>query len=304
MCIVSEKWVDANPKLPRSTTESNVYKTAIESGLFSTVTHLYLDECIYTTGVHIDNVLVGTNYDVYFFSFIGNSLLNPTALSLKSLKGKKIFLWPDTVWPWIFDNLKKVNEYADLHTSHDFPSEEVKTFISPKKIVTLGTPQDPTLFTYSCVKDIDVSFIGTMYGTRPAFIKAIEKTVGISSYIGQGSRVTGMSLSEYASIMKRSKIVINLTMSPAGKQQLKGRSFEAMACNSLLLEENNNETSKCFSKFEDYDVFDTPESLVGNILYYLQHEDKRKQIALNGHVKYMKEYSAVPYWKNMLNEIS
>ncbi len=300
LAIVSERWVDANPNLPYSTNEGNVYKTAIYSECFSKIDHLFVDKYLYETGYHIDHQLQNTNYDIYYIVFIGASNLNPTAKSLSTLKGKIVFNWPDTVWPWINQVLNITNPYATFHLAHDYPSDDIKKYIHPKQIYTIGTAQNPEVFNFSDKKDIDVSFMGSQYMNRKSYIDYLKENLKCNYYFGSGSRQEKLTDMKYGDIMRRSKICINFTMSPSGKYQLKGRAFESAACNTLLLEQSNPETPKSFKLNEEYIEFTTKEDLLEKINYFLKNEEKRLEIAYNGYLKYEENYSYKKYWQKII----
>lgn len=304
LCIISERWVDANPLIGFSTNEGNVYQSAIQSGLFSKVDHLFIDKYKYETGNHIDEALMGLEYDLFYISFLGDSFLNPSPKSLVTLKGKIVFNWPDTVWPWIYHTTSLVNRFATCHFAHDLPSDELKLHLSPKKIHTIGTPQDLRYFRALKApeaKVFDVSFMGYQYGDRPLYVSYLKEHFQGSYYFGNGSRAGSFSYEDYGTVMRQSRICINFTSSPAGVKQLKGRAFEAAACNSFLLEEENPYTGLMFEKGKEFDTFTDRKDLLDKINYYLARPDLMTAMSNAAHKRYMENYSPVPYWNKVLS---
>lgn len=316
ICFISEKWVDGNPNLPRSTNLTNHYNTAIQSGLFDKVEHLFIDEIFYQYKgkANINDYLLYSisnkllvNYDIIFIIQLGNSPLNPDPNIIQKLKnqGKKIiYLWPDTVWPWIEEELKKTKSASTFHLAHDLPDQKIKDILNPIKIYTIGTTQDAILFRYANenYKTIDVSFIGTQYNERKEYLDFVKKELAGHSYklhIGNGSRGDKLSFEDYSKILRQSKICINFTMSPAGKHQLKGRTFEAAACNTMILESSNTQTEIMFPG-KCIEFFNTKEHLVEKIHYFLARSEERKKIALEAHNYYNTYYNPVSFWQRVL----
>jgi hypothetical protein len=317
ICFISEKWVDGNPILPRSTNLTNHYNTAIQCGLFNKVEHLFIDEIYYQYKGkgNINNYLsylmsknLLDSYDIIFIIHLGNSSLNPNPNIIGKLKaqGKKIiYLWPDTVWPWIDEELRKTKNASTFHLAHDLPKQNIKNILDPVKIYTIGTPQDSELFHYTSneSKNIDISFIGTQYNERKEYLDYLKDNLSKYPYkivIGSGARGDKYSFEEYASILRRSKICINFTMSPSGMHQLKGRTYEAAACNTMLLESENDQTCKMFPD-SCVKYFTSKENLVEKVHEYLHNVDHRIKIAQNAYNYYTLYYSPTQFWKQVLD---
>jgi spore maturation protein CgeB len=119
-----------------------------------------------------------------------------------------------------------------------------------------------------------------------------------------GGRAKRISLERYAEILGRSKISLNFSYSLPGTHALHGRVFEVMFSGALLIENLNTETPQYFTPMSDYVAFDTKEDLVDKVRYYLEHEDERQQIALNGYRKATKEYSPQVFWDRVMAKLA
>lgn len=170
----------------------------------------------------------------------------------------------------------------------------------------LWTPMDVRFFRPGAgPRDIPVSFVGSAEwyrSVREEYLGHLRKQ-GVAVYQA-GGRAERISLKKYAEILGRSKISLNFSYSVPGTHQLKGRVFEVMFSGALLVENQNAETPQYFTPMSDYVVFDTKEDLVDKVRYYLEHEDERQQIALNGYRKATKEYSHQVFWDRVMAKLA
>lgn len=90
--------------------------------------------------------------------------------------------------------------------------------------------------------------------------------------------------SEMPYVFKNSKINLNISL----KSIYSGiplRAFDIMGCKGFLISDFQADFGGIFLPDEDYVFYTTPEDLYGKIAYYLEHEEKREQIARNGYEK-------------------
>jgi len=317
ICFISEKWVDANPSLPRSTNLTNLHTTAKQSDLFSEVYNLYVDELHYMQQGKgtVNNVIndLDSNgqfdlVDIIFITHIGDSFLNPDPQLIARVKKNKkvIYSWPDTVWPWIDKELARTNNIADFHIAHDIAPERVAGLVKPKEIYSFGLSQDSSIFYYTKPeeKPIDVCFIGTQYGERKAILDHIqENTKDLNVFISGGARIDKLDFEQYAKVLRDSKICINFSRSPVGVDQIKCRIFETAACNTLLLDSKNTQTPQMFTEGVEYLSFSNKEEAVTIIRNLISNPEQRIAIANSGHVRYTNNYSPVMFWTKVLEKL-
>lgn len=157
------------------------------------------------------------------------------------------------------------------------------------------------------VKDIDVSFVGSvsanLYDSRREFLDYIKPGLaekGYNLYTGGGQYYfmgeKSLSQADYVKIINRSKIVLNFSQTFAGFRQMKGRVLEAMACRSFVLTENCPNIGKFFEPGKDYIAFVNKEELLDKLLFYLEHEKEREQIAGSVYSKMTEIYTPKNVW--------
>jgi hypothetical protein len=214
---------------------------------------------------------------------------------------KLVFVWPDTrEWiPQVIQNL----DIADLHISWACEDDDNRPICSNH--VWMWTPEDPALY-FNDVKTIDVSFIGSLNGYRNVRLNYINylRGNGIPVIVSGGQREHKLDADSYAKQIRTSKININFSESAYPNiHQCKGRVFETMASNSLLLESENVATRRKAVPGVHYIEFKSEIDLKEKILYFLNNSTERNDIAERGYNLYNQKYTAGVYWKTIFERI-
>ncbi len=118
-----------------------------------------------------------------------------------------------------------------------------------------------------------------------------------------GQREEKLSPHQYAELIRRTKIGLNFSLSPAMFHQTKGRVFEILASGSMLLEFKNPATESLLTNGVDYVDFNSSHELIDKIRYYVEHEDERLKIANQGYETYQKKYTAQIFWDTIMDRI-
>src|SRR3990167_4517267 len=287
------QWCDGNPAVGLSNGHHNIFGSLKHSHPNIKFNTIFFDECQVKHNTHIDNILskVQDKYkpNVIITTLLANSPINPTLESLKKLKETSLlcFMWPDLTNGAGIKEFHKYNEIADLHIS--LASEGN---IENEKLISLWTPEDPHLYYPGTQKAIEVLFLGRIYPDRQQYLQhALSK--GLPLTIGGGQREQKLTPDLYASTIRNSKISINFPISPGNNIiQLKGRVFETLASNTMLMEGKNQITSKFLKPDVDYVEFISLDDFVDKIKYYLTNDEERIKISNSGCEKFNKQYSA------------
>lgn len=309
--FVTEKFCDGTPDLGLTNNFHNLFNSFnIDFGSEYNWNTIHLDEASVVYGRHVDNFLVEYckkwKINIVIYSLLGGSPLNPSLQTLDKIKELGIYqcaMWPDTGPGWGFSTIEEIGDRVNLHVSWDNP-----TFISSVNCfyrnnhIDLWVPQDISLFHPQEEQDLDVSFVGSpRYYDRQTILQKLI-SCGVNLSIRGGQREEKLSAEDYAALIRRSKINLNFSLSPANFFQTKGRVFETLACKTLLLELKNPSTSRLFTPGYDYVEFSTMDELINAIKYYSENHEERKKIAQQGYNTYKEKYSSKLFWETILNQ--
>src|SRR5438045_793593 len=306
-----DKWCDARPDLSLSPFWPTLIGTFSQTQPKYKFNTLHFDESWLVYKKHIDDVVL--NYckhfktDIIVATLLGGSAMNPSVECFRKLREMGIYIvivWPDTGPGWGLNTINQYNDVVDLHISIDNPASHYHDLL-PKneKHWLLWSPQDSHLYFKQDEKDIDVSFVGSpRYPDRQLFLNYL-----LINYpqivIRGGQREEKLTPEKYAEYIRRSKISINFSLSPAGFWQSKGRVFDIVCAGGLLLEHANPATPRFFKPGEDYVEFSRPEDLLEKIHYFIQNEDERLKIAAQGNKTFMENYTAQHFWDKFLGRV-
>ncbi len=132
----------------------------------------------------------------------------------------------------------------------------------------------------------------TVLYTMPG-AKAVEGVcnLGVAEYMNKMPRV-----------FHRSKINLNITL----RTILSGiplRVIDVLAAGGFLITNYQEEIAENFIDGEDLVIAYTPEDMIEKTAYYLEHEEERQQIALNGQKKVMDKFAYTKLLPEILNSI-
>lgn len=308
--FITEKWCDGNPAMGLTNNYHNLFSSLQNSGQDVDFALLHMDEYALDKNKHVDTIIPkvcdGYKPDVVIFSFLGTSPLNPTMQSMDYIKSKDIkiiMMWPDVSQTCGIPQIREFKDHADLHVcwgSENNVPEDIKA-----QIIWLWAPQDEKLYHPAEFdeQDIGVSFLGSMrYKERQDYVKFL-KNKGVDLTVAGGQREARLDATEYAEIMRRSKISLNFPWSPFGFDQCKGRVWEILASRSLLMERKNIATANHLIPGEHYVEYVDEQDLTDKIAYYLKNDKERHRIAMNGYNEYNKNYSSNNFWTKVLEKI-
>lgn len=110
------------------------------------------------------------------------------------------------------------------------------------------------------------------------------------------------TLDEMPKVFNLSKINLNMTMR-AIETGLPLRIFDIMGCGGFLMTNYQSELEEYFVIGKDLEAYSSIEELIDKCAYYLEHEDERKAIALNGYELVKNNHSYFHRLRSMLAAI-
>lgn len=148
-----------------------------------------------------------------------------------------------------------------------------------------------------CERDIPVGYIGNTNGLayRDRMRSLAIACQGLEP--GQVMVASGVFDEDYVQLLNRCQITLNHSL----RGELNMRSFEAMACGSLLFCEDTNLEARQFFKDGEHLVMFEPGDLVEKLRFYLSRPEEAARIARNGYEK-VQEFSYQKQWRRLLDE--
>jgi spore maturation protein CgeB len=222
------------------------------------------------------------------------------------IKSNIIFLWWDSCTDNFYDtNIKKLHKVKSIHLIMENPlldfglsNKDVKN----DSIIALYTNYAEKSFVKPLKKELDVAFLGQISSYRDNRKEYIDYLIKnkISGYIETNVRGQQVDHNKYAEVLGSAKISINFSFS-VDKHQLKGRVFESMHGEALLMETDNPQTAMLFDEGKDYVSFSDKKDMLDKINYYLSHDKEREKIAKSGRKKVLDLYNSDFFLQKIFN---
>ena len=308
--IITEKYLEGGAEVGVSMSQSFLVGALRSTGLISLIQEFHCREfCLQSGREAMCRRLVEEcaefRPDMVIYEPLPEGI-SPTPETIQKIYqelGIKIFMkFGDTVNYTGEKELQSWLPYINHFAILDSLSMAKKYSSHPKFIRYIGTTVNPMDFhDKGLVRDIDVSFSGNLgiHPSRRMYSNFLRKN-GVKIHVKEQMRIP---VEEFSNILNRSKISLNFSATCIGANQLKARVYEAMACNSLLLEDYGLETGSFFILNKDFVVYRTKEELLEKVVYYLNHEEERQKIARSGHEKVTCLYNAKNMWGYALEQM-
>ncbi|MEK6398462.1 MAG: glycosyltransferase [Terriglobus sp.] len=197
----------------------------------------------------------------------------------------------------------KTIPYYDLHCTQRDTNVVDYTNAGARDVIKIQTAFEPTVHFAPPEgwsdkdRDRDVSFVGTPYDQRPAFLTRLAQEGGFDVAINGGlvwkpalERVGGLALyrgngelrnDAYREAIWRSRINLSF-LTHSNQDEFVHKSFEIAACGGFLLAERSEGHAKRFVEDEEAVFFTGFEECVEKIRKYLHDEPARTRIAHAG----------------------
>lgn len=236
----------------------------------------------------------------------GSSVNTPTFETLLFIKEKLkipiLSIWGQTDSAEQIEISKSILPYVNLNIATP-SSTSVARINKHDKYVYLWVPKDNSFFNNKNKgRDIEISYVGSSKHERMKVIRYLREN-GVSVYSAGGEREQHLSKIEYADLLQRSKITLSFSRS-SFSHVTNARTFEAMSCGAMVMEQAGIETAKLFEPFVDYVPFYSKNDLLEKVRYYLKNGNELMQIAASGYNKYQAMYTADRFWSLVFDYLS
>ena len=241
----------------------------------------------------------------YFYTEL-NPVVSKKTLDFMRSKNVQCIEWFG-IFPSSFEKtdipIQTVSSYNVIVSPKNFLGHFEETH-KPQKFIEVHAAYNPKVYKKKEVGQYihDVVFVGgvaNIHSNRWDFLEALFERYDGFAFYGYGVESVPPKYSfvdkykgdvwsyAYTDVLNQSKIAVNLMLDSyhelsSGVNQ---RTFEIAACGAFQLCEHTDNLKKFFVLGEDVETFKNVEEMFKKIDYYLDNEDERKKIALNGHEK-------------------
>jgi spore maturation protein CgeB len=126
---------------------------------------------------------------------------------------------------------------------------------------------------------------------------------GVVGHFMTDNRNQQVPYGRYSEVMNDSKMSLNFSCS-VDCNQLKARVFEVMTAGAMLLESENEQTSRLFSPGKEFVPFESKEDLVEKIRFYLRHENELTAIAGRGYRATRERHGVERFWRSVMSGLN
>ncbi len=151
---------------------------------------------------------------------------------------------------------------------------------------------------------MEVTFVGQNYSKRGELVPMLKKKGIDIQCFGDGWLNGWVSFEKMVEIYNRSKINLNFSGSALGPtKQVKARVFDILSCGGFLLTEHAPGLERYYRKGKEIETFHDIDEAVEIIVYYLDDEEARAQIAEAGYQRTLKEHTYQHRFRKLFNDI-
>lgn len=170
------------------------------------------------------------------------------------------------------------------------------------KLVWAAFPVNSARYHAREPKDISANFVGSAVGPRAFLVAAAASLRLPNAYFLVHKRKRGaLTLEDYAALMRRSQIVLNFSAPyPA---RITGRSWQALHCGALLLEEANDLISAYFAPYVHYVPFRSASELRRLLKYFAANPGRASSIADRGAAWVRERYGELDVWAGIVSRL-
>ncbi len=211
----------------------------------------------------------------------------------------------------LFPQLKERVSHYDIVFTYSKEEIEILNNMSVSALYSYMGYDDTVYYPLDLEKDIDICFVGTMYGERRDILEKIAKDFPHYKIAFYGKYASPLHTDEYFrwvrdpeihrafmnknlkraevnELYNSSKICLNINRNNMSKEWTP-RIVEIMGTNSFQIVKRNSLIEKdfhdCVCMYDGYD------DLKRNIEYYLEHDEERKAMAEKGYIIASENYS-------------
>lgn len=222
----------------------------------------------------------------------------------------------------LYNKINYLPAYVDGYFNGIMASQElifganiVKSSLTPhiidevRQYITLDMPADYKVSYEALLTDILNAKITST--NRIAYLNAIAKRFDFTLFTGSDYSLVPRAHrggtvrydSEMPQVFRTSKINLNITLASI-ESGIPLRAIDIMGAGGFLLSNYQPELAEYFENGVDMVLFESKEDMLVKINYYLNHEDERREIAINGYNKVREFYDYKVKVNEMLSHVA
>lgn len=265
--------------------------------------------------------------DIALFALFENEFDPQIINTLKKVTKSVVYFFDD---PWRKDFANHWRRYFSFFSTPDYTM--YKKYLSDSIENSIFSPFGFNKNIYKKLgleKIYDVSFIGGYSPLRDWIIRKLKKKGIDVKVFGRGwnNEKSWLTEEEMVKVINQTKINLNLSNavsyhllfliwslhSPRAVkellllrktvEQVKGRHYEINGCGGFQLSYNIPGLEIAFEIDKEIAVYDSLKNLPQRIKYFLDNENERESIALNGYNRAARDHSAQNYMQQLINKV-
>ena len=212
---------------------------------------------------------------------------------ISRFKGQKLF--------WSIDSHCALQNHRMHCSKHKFDillmsnihhADLFKNFVGETTWFPNGYPSDLIKLDHEVKRDYDIGFCGSLIGNRSVWLNLIEDKFKLKRDIFVLGNDMIRALLSY-------KIAFNINIG----DDVNFRTFEATGAGAMLLTNYTPNLERLFRIGDEIIVYESPEQLLHQVKYFLDHEDERSRIAKLGYERASSSHSYDSRAVSLLNLI-
>ena len=171
-------------------------------------------------------------------------------------------------------------------------------------VLTLPTiPTERALYyDDEALRDLPLTFIGGVFHpSRPMVLSALMNAdIAFEAVFGDRRRERTPTKEGYAEFLRRSRATLNISVHSDTERLVTARVWQAIACGTVLVEQENVGTASFFVPHLHYLPWDNVAEIVQIARFLEKNDDYRKRVGKAGLDWYLEHYNAARLWTTLL----
>ena len=151
-------------------------------------------------------------------------------------------------------------------------------------------------------RDLPLTFIGSInHPSRPMVLSALlDADIAFEAIYGDRRRERTATKEGYVEFLRRSRATLNISVHSETERLVTARVWQAIACGTVLVEQENAGTAAFFVPYLHYLPWNNVADIVQTARFLERNDDYRERIGNAGSDWYLEHYNAARLWTTLL----